>query len=129
MVSRRFTVHTHLAELSFAAANDNSLSADEDDKNVLIAVAQGAVPEIKEKIVTTLAKISTVDSSKHGLPPKLSSALYGWPPVVLEMVALIMLFRLWPLELRKKNKLSSHCGALAGVLLGDLQAGGLDQRK
>ncbi|XP_019154135.1 PREDICTED: uncharacterized protein LOC109150621 [Ipomoea nil] len=50
-----------------------------DDKNVLIAVAQGVVPvlvtvldstsspEIKEKTVTALAKISTVDSSKHVL--------------------------------------------------------------
>lgn len=51
----------------------------EDDKNVLIAVAQGMVPilvrlldsssssEIKEKTVTAVAKISTVDSSKHVL--------------------------------------------------------------
>ncbi|MCE3215896.1 hypothetical protein HAX54_004018 [Datura stramonium] len=51
----------------------------EDDKNVLIAVAQGIVPvlvrlldsssspEIKEKTVTAIAKISTVDSSKHVL--------------------------------------------------------------
>lgn len=49
----------------------------EDDKNVLIAVAQGIVPilvrlldsssssEIKEKTVAAIAKISTVDSSKH----------------------------------------------------------------
>ncbi|XP_060204192.1 uncharacterized protein LOC132632324 [Lycium barbarum] len=51
----------------------------EDDKNVLIAVTQGIVPvlvrlldssssqEIKEKTVTAIAKISTVDSSKHVL--------------------------------------------------------------
>ncbi|KAL7099346.1 hypothetical protein ACP275_09G078700 [Erythranthe tilingii] len=51
----------------------------EDDKNVLIAVAQGIVPilvhlldsscssEIKEKTATAIAKISTVDSSKHVL--------------------------------------------------------------
>ncbi|CAN4089296.1 unnamed protein product [Withania somnifera] len=51
----------------------------EDDKNVLIVVAQGIVPvlvrlldsssspEIKEKTVTAIAKISTVDSSKHVL--------------------------------------------------------------
>ncbi|PIN07886.1 Armadillo repeat protein VAC8 [Handroanthus impetiginosus] len=51
----------------------------EDDKNVLITVAQGIVPilvhlldsscssEIKEKTVTAIAKISTVDSSKHVL--------------------------------------------------------------
>lgn len=51
----------------------------EDDKNVLIAVAQGVVPvlvrlldsssspEIKEKTVIAIAKISTVDSSKHVL--------------------------------------------------------------
>ncbi|KAG8388124.1 hypothetical protein BUALT_Bualt02G0093100 [Buddleja alternifolia] len=51
----------------------------EDDKNVLIAVAQGMVPilvrlldsssssEIKEKTVTAIAKISIVDSSKHVL--------------------------------------------------------------
>ncbi|XP_073134449.1 uncharacterized protein [Henckelia pumila] len=51
----------------------------EDDKNVLIAVAQGVVPvlvrlldsssssEIKERAVTAIAKISTVDSSKHVL--------------------------------------------------------------
>ncbi|GER45519.1 ARM repeat superfamily protein [Striga asiatica] len=51
----------------------------EDDKHVIIAVAQGLVPvlvhlldsssssEIKEKTVTVIAKISTVDSSKHVL--------------------------------------------------------------
>ncbi|CAA0806898.1 ARM repeat superfamily protein [Striga hermonthica] len=51
----------------------------EDDKHVIIAVAQGLVPvlvhlldsspssEIKEKTVTAVAKISTVDSSKHVL--------------------------------------------------------------
>ncbi|CAK9186933.1 unnamed protein product [Ilex paraguariensis] len=51
----------------------------EDDKNVLIAVAQGIVPvlvrlldsssssEIKEKTVTAIARVSTVDSSKHVL--------------------------------------------------------------
>ncbi|KAI3521075.1 hypothetical protein L1887_10534 [Cichorium endivia] len=51
----------------------------EDDKNVLIAVAQGVVPvlvrlldssstsEIKEKTVTAIARVSTVDSSKHVL--------------------------------------------------------------
>ncbi|XP_073056363.1 uncharacterized protein [Primulina eburnea] len=51
----------------------------EDDKNLLIAVAQGIVPvlvrlldssnssEIKERAVTAIAKISTVDSSKHVL--------------------------------------------------------------
>ncbi|XP_058103000.1 uncharacterized protein LOC131246666 [Magnolia sinica] len=50
----------------------------DDDKNVLIAVAQGAVPvlvrlldsscsEIKEKAVSVIARISTVDSSKHVL--------------------------------------------------------------
>lgn len=52
----------------------------EDDKNVLIAVAQGIVPvlvrtldsnthhlEMKEKIVAAIAKISTVDSIKHVL--------------------------------------------------------------
>lgn len=51
----------------------------EDDKNVLIAVAQGMVPvlvrlldssssaEIKEKTVTAIARVSTVDSSKHVL--------------------------------------------------------------
>lgn len=51
----------------------------EDDKNVLIAVAQGIVPvlvrlldsssssEIKERAVTAIAKISTVDSSKSVL--------------------------------------------------------------
>ncbi|XP_071711734.1 uncharacterized protein [Rutidosis leptorrhynchoides] len=51
----------------------------EDDKHVLIAVAQGVVPvlvrlldststsEIKEKTVTALARVSNVDSSKHVL--------------------------------------------------------------
>ncbi|KAM0066314.1 putative armadillo-like helical protein [Helianthus debilis subsp. tardiflorus] len=51
----------------------------EDDKNVLIAVAQGVVPvlvrlldsgsspEIREKTVTAIARVSTVDSSKHVL--------------------------------------------------------------
>uniref|UniRef100_A0A5B7B277 Putative ARM repeat superfamily protein isoform 1 n=1 Tax=Davidia involucrata TaxID=16924 RepID=A0A5B7B277_DAVIN len=51
----------------------------EDDKNVLIAVAQGVVPvlvrlldsssssEIKEKTVTAISRVSTVDSSKHAL--------------------------------------------------------------
>ncbi|KAF6161593.1 hypothetical protein GIB67_009472 [Kingdonia uniflora] len=50
----------------------------EDDKNVLIAVAQGAVPvlvrlldsscvEIKEKAVTAISRVSMVDSSKHVL--------------------------------------------------------------
>ncbi|KAL3512531.1 hypothetical protein ACH5RR_025248 [Cinchona calisaya] len=52
----------------------------EDDKNVLIAVAQGIVPvlvrvldsnthhlEMKEKILSVIAKISTVDSIKHVL--------------------------------------------------------------
>ncbi|GFZ08021.1 ARM repeat superfamily protein [Actinidia rufa] len=51
----------------------------EDDKNVLIAVAQGVVPvlvrlldsssssEIKEKTVTVIARVSTVDSGKHVL--------------------------------------------------------------
>ncbi|KAL2482708.1 ARM repeat superfamily protein [Forsythia ovata] len=51
----------------------------EDDKNVLIAVAQGIVPilvrlvdsssssEIKERTVAAIAKISSVDSSKHVL--------------------------------------------------------------
>ncbi|KAL3631724.1 hypothetical protein CASFOL_024708 [Castilleja foliolosa] len=51
----------------------------EDDKNVIIAVVQGIVPilvhlldsssssETKEKTVTAIAKISTVDSSKHVL--------------------------------------------------------------
>ncbi|KAK2976080.1 hypothetical protein RJ640_029923 [Escallonia rubra] len=51
----------------------------EDDKNVLIAVAQGVVPvlvrlldsssspEIKEKTVTAIARVSKVDSSKHVL--------------------------------------------------------------
>ncbi|KAI3737455.1 hypothetical protein L2E82_27458 [Cichorium intybus] len=50
-----------------------------DDKNVLIAVAQGVVPvlvrlldsgsssEIREKTVTAIARISTIDSSKHVL--------------------------------------------------------------
>lgn len=51
----------------------------QEDKNVLIAVAQGIVPvlvrildsgslsEVKEKTVTAIAKISSVDSSKHVL--------------------------------------------------------------
>lgn len=50
----------------------------EDDKNVLIAVAQGIVPvlvrsldstsvEMREKIVAAIARVSTVDSSKHVL--------------------------------------------------------------
>ncbi|KAA8542071.1 hypothetical protein F0562_023223 [Nyssa sinensis] len=50
----------------------------EDDKNVLIAVAQGVVPvlvrlldssstDIKEKTVTAISRVSTVDSSKHVL--------------------------------------------------------------
>ncbi|KAM7480192.1 hypothetical protein LguiA_028405 [Lonicera macranthoides] len=51
----------------------------EDDKNVLIAVAQGVVPvlvrlldssslyEIKEKAVTAIARVSKVESSKHVL--------------------------------------------------------------
>jgi hypothetical protein len=51
----------------------------EDDKNVLIAVAQGVVPvlvrlldscssfDIKEKAVTAIARVSKVDSSKHVL--------------------------------------------------------------
>ncbi|KAF8400030.1 hypothetical protein HHK36_015904 [Tetracentron sinense] len=50
----------------------------EDDKNVLIAVAQGAVPvlvrlldsscvEIKEKSVSAISRVSIVDSSKHVL--------------------------------------------------------------
>ncbi|KAI3727087.1 hypothetical protein L1987_66896 [Smallanthus sonchifolius] len=51
----------------------------EDDKHVLIAVAQGVVPvlvrlldssstsEIKEKTVTAIARVSKVDSSKHVL--------------------------------------------------------------
>ncbi|XAR67859.1 hypothetical protein NMG60_11002788 [Bertholletia excelsa] len=49
----------------------------EDDKNVMIAVAQGVVPvlvrlldsssspEIKEKTVAAISRVSTVDSSKH----------------------------------------------------------------
>nr|GMD84053.1 vacuolar protein 8 [Ipomoea batatas]GMD90145.1 vacuolar protein 8 [Ipomoea batatas] len=61
----------------------------EDDKNVLIAVAQGVVPvlvtlldstsspEIKEKTVTALAKISTVDSSKHVLVAEGLSLLHN----------------------------------------------------
>ncbi|KAL4559818.1 hypothetical protein LXL04_031964 [Taraxacum kok-saghyz] len=52
---------------------------EEDDKNVLIAVAQGVFPvlvrlldsgssaEIREKTVTAIARISTIDSSKHVL--------------------------------------------------------------
>ncbi|OAY48017.1 uncharacterized protein LOC110618017 [Manihot esculenta] len=50
----------------------------EDDKNVMIAVAQGVVPvlvrlldscsqEMKEKIVAAISRVSTVDSSKHVL--------------------------------------------------------------
>ncbi|PIA41910.1 hypothetical protein AQUCO_02100030v1 [Aquilegia coerulea] len=50
----------------------------EDDKNVLIAVAQGAIPvlvrlldssclEIKEKAVSAISRVSTVESSKHVL--------------------------------------------------------------
>ncbi|KAK9668961.1 hypothetical protein RND81_13G099100 [Saponaria officinalis] len=51
----------------------------EDDKNVLIAVAQGIVPvlvksldgttsfEMREKIVSVIARVSTVESSKHVL--------------------------------------------------------------
>ncbi|EPS62802.1 hypothetical protein M569_11986, partial [Genlisea aurea] len=51
----------------------------ENDKNIMIAVAQGIVPilvrlldssfsyEIKEKTVTAIAKISTLDSNKHAL--------------------------------------------------------------
>ncbi|KAL2935581.1 U-box domain-containing protein 11 [Bienertia sinuspersici] len=50
----------------------------EDDKNVLIAVAQGIVPvlvksldcasyEMREKIVAAIARVSSVDSSKHVL--------------------------------------------------------------
>ncbi|XP_071731795.1 uncharacterized protein [Rutidosis leptorrhynchoides] len=51
----------------------------EDDKHVLIAVAQGVVPvlvrlldststsEIKEKTITAIARVSNVDSSKHVL--------------------------------------------------------------
>ncbi|XP_021995499.1 ARMADILLO BTB ARABIDOPSIS PROTEIN 1-like [Helianthus annuus] len=51
----------------------------EDDKHVLIVVAQGVVPvlvrlldststsEIKEKTITVIARVSTVDSSKHVL--------------------------------------------------------------
>ncbi|KAL8232330.1 hypothetical protein R6Q57_002108 [Mikania cordata] len=52
---------------------------EEDDKNVLIAVAQGVVPvlvrlldsgcspEIREKTVEAIARVSTVDSSRHVL--------------------------------------------------------------
>ncbi|KAG5523139.1 hypothetical protein RHGRI_035078 [Rhododendron griersonianum] len=51
----------------------------EDDKNVLIAVAQGVVPvlvrlldcsssfEVKEKTVNAISRVSAVDSSKHAL--------------------------------------------------------------
>ncbi|KAI9079632.1 hypothetical protein K1719_038253 [Acacia pycnantha] len=50
----------------------------ENDKNVMIAVAQGVVPvlvrlldssspEMKEKIVAAISRVSTVDSSKHAL--------------------------------------------------------------
>ncbi|CAI9113171.1 OLC1v1013728C1 [Oldenlandia corymbosa var. corymbosa] len=63
------------------ATLDSVLSLlNEDDKNVLIAVAQGIVPvlvrvldssahhlEMKEKIVAAIAKISTADSVKHVL--------------------------------------------------------------
>ncbi|XP_010250571.1 PREDICTED: vacuolar protein 8 [Nelumbo nucifera] len=61
------------------AAMDSLLGLlQEDDKNVLIAVAQGAVPvlvrlldssslEIKEKSVAAISRISVVDSSKHVL--------------------------------------------------------------
>ncbi|KAF8408466.1 hypothetical protein HHK36_007620 [Tetracentron sinense] len=61
------------------AAMDSLLGLlQEDDKNVLIAVAQGAVPvlvrlldssyvEIKEKAVSAISRVSVVDSSKHVL--------------------------------------------------------------
>ncbi|KAG9446274.1 hypothetical protein H6P81_012402 [Aristolochia fimbriata] len=61
------------------SAIDSLLSLlNEDDKNVLIAVAQGAVPvivklldsssvEIKEKAVSAIARVSVLESSKHVL--------------------------------------------------------------
>ncbi|OVA17412.1 Armadillo [Macleaya cordata] len=64
---------------SKTAAMDSLLGLlQEDDKNVLIAVAQGAVPvlvrlldssclEIKEKAVAAISRVSMVDSSKHVL--------------------------------------------------------------
>lgn len=62
---------------SKTAAMDSLLSLlQEDDKNVMIAVAQGVVPvlvrlldssylEMKEKTVAAIARVSMVDSSKH----------------------------------------------------------------
>lgn len=62
------------------SAMDSLLSVlNEDDKHVLIAVAQGVVPvlvrlldcsssfETREKTVSALSRVSTVDSSKHAL--------------------------------------------------------------
>ncbi|KAK6123761.1 hypothetical protein DH2020_042492 [Rehmannia glutinosa] len=88
--SRRESVRAEarnlMTRLQIGSIESKSLALDlllgllqEDDKNVLIAVAQGIVPilvhlldsscssEIKEKTVTAIAKISTVDSSKHVL--------------------------------------------------------------
>ncbi|KAL0318930.1 UNVERIFIED_CONTAM: hypothetical protein Sangu_2049200 [Sesamum angustifolium] len=88
--SRRESVRVEarnlMTRLQIGSTESKSLALDlllgllqEDDKNVLIAVAQGIVPvlvhlldsscssEIKEKTVTAIAKISTVESSKHVL--------------------------------------------------------------
>ncbi|KAL7615888.1 hypothetical protein Lser_V15G01170 [Lactuca serriola] len=84
--SVRIEARNLVTRLQMGSVDSRTLALDslfrliqEDDKNVLIAVAQGVVPvlvrlldsgssmEIREKTVTAIARISTVDSSKHGL--------------------------------------------------------------
>nr|GMC51377.1 vacuolar protein 8 [Ipomoea batatas] len=60
-------LQTHLAELSSAAANDNPLCGPSSGVVPMLVTLLDSTSssEIKEKTVTALAKISTVDSSKY----------------------------------------------------------------
>ncbi|KAK1436749.1 hypothetical protein QVD17_02531 [Tagetes erecta] len=89
-VSKRDTVRVQarslVTRLQIGSVESKNVALDsllrlieEDDKNVLIVVAQGVVPvlvrlldsgsspEIREKTVTAIARVSSVDSSKHVL--------------------------------------------------------------
>lgn len=81
----RAEVRNLLTRLQIGTAESKNSAMDsllgllnEDDKNVLIAVAQGIVPvlvrsldstssEMREKIVAAIARVSTIDSSKNAL--------------------------------------------------------------
>ncbi|GAB4845788.1 hypothetical protein Ancab_039197 [Ancistrocladus abbreviatus] len=81
----RVKVRSLLTRLQIGASESKSSAMDsilallhEDDKNVLIAVAQGIVPivvrlldssllEMKEKAVAAISRVSTVDSGRHVL--------------------------------------------------------------